>query len=51
MKFLMLNILDIKKELQSLLIKTIKEDNLSVLFIAYDLMEAINELLEDEGID
>lgn len=38
----------LKKELQSLLIKTIKEENLSVLFITHDLMEAIklsNEVL------
>ncbi|MCP4971547.1 MAG: ATP-binding cassette domain-containing protein [Arcobacter sp.] len=38
----------LKKELQSLLIKTIKKYNLSVLFITHDLMEAIklsNEVL------
>lgn len=38
----------LKKELQSLLIKTIKEEDLSVLFITHDLMEAIklsNEVL------
>lgn len=36
----------LKKELQSLLLKTIKEENLSVLFITHDLMEAIK--LSDE---
>ncbi|RXK13257.1 ABC transporter ATP-binding protein [Halarcobacter mediterraneus] len=36
----------LKKELQSLLLKTIKEEKLSVLFITHDLMEAIK--LSDE---
>ncbi len=36
----------LKKELKNLLIKTIKEENLTVLFITHDLMEAIK--LSDE---
>lgn len=38
----------LKKELQNLLIKTIKEEKISVLFITHDLMEAIK--LSDEII-